>query len=501
MRRKPCAISREREILTLSETKIQEPEAVIEEKRSEGWLATGMPRIFPARLLGVSYETVCDRFLPWVHKGGCAVLDQGLISGSNFLLSILLARWLVPEQYGAYAVAFGFFVLLSLVYGALVLEPMAVFGGSCYRDRLRGYLGSLLWVHAAMSVAIAAVFGASAFVAWKMAPGNGLGGALAGVTIASPCVLLFWLARRSFYLELSPAKAAIGASVYFALSLGCLLVLYRRAWLSSFSAFVLIGVAALATGLYLLARLQSELPASSFDHPLGEVWGRHWRYGSWALLSCVASWIPANIYYPLLSSFGTMAQSGQLKALMNFTLPVEQVKTALGLLFLPYAASVLERQGRSSAGSLSRRMTLVALAVAIAYWIVVLSFQGKAFHALYSGRYMEVAHLLPIVAIGSVAWCGSFGSAIALRAMESPASVFIAFGLSTVVSLLVGVPATWMFGLSGAIWGTNVSDLLSWIFLIWLLRRKMAGRSFNLERFLERREAGPQALPEEFPAD
>ena len=485
----------------MPETNIQEPEAAIEEKRSEGWLPAGLQRIFPSSLLGISYETVRDRFIPWLHKGGCAVLDQGLISGSNFILSILLARWLVPEQYGAYAVAFGFFILLSLVYGALVLEPMAVFGGASYRDRLRGYLGSLVWIHVAMSLGIATVFGASAFVAWRMAPGSGLGGALAGVTIASPCVLLFWLARRSFYLELSPAKAAIGALVYCALSLGCLFVLYRRAWLSPFSAFVLIGVAALATGFYLLARLRAELPPTTFDHPLGEIWGRHWRYGSWALLSCVASWIPANIYYPLLSSFGTMAQSGQLKALMNFTLPVEQVKIALGLLFLPYAASVLEREGRSSAGSLSRRMTLVAVGVAVAYWIVVFSMQRTAFHALYSGRYMEVAHLLPIVAVGSIAWCGSFGSAIALRAMESPASVFIAFGLSTVASLLVGIPATRVFGLSGAIWGTNVSDLLSWIFLIWLLRRKMNGRSFNFERFLERRQAGPQALPEEFPAD
>lgn len=485
----------------MPETNIQEAEAPSEEQRPESWLTSALRRIFPAKLLGVSYETVRDRFIPWVHKGGCAVLDQGLISGSNFLLSILLARWLVPEQYGAYAVAFGFFVLLSLVYSALVMEPMAVFGGSSYRDRLRGYLGSLMSIHIAMSVTMVVVFGASAFIVWKISPGSGLAGAIAGVTIASPAMLLFGVARRTFYLELSPAKAALGSLVYCILSLACLYVLYRRAWLSPFSAFLLLGVAALVTSIYLLARLYVALAPSTMDQPLSHIWGRHWRYGSWALLSCVASWIPANIYYPLLSSFGTMAQSGQLKALMNFTLPVEQVKGALGLLFLPYAASALERHGRSSAGALSRRMTLVAVGVAVAYWAVVLATQRTAFHALYSGRYMEVAHLLPIVAVGSIAWCGSFGSAIALRAMESPSAVFIAFGLSTVASLLVGIPATRVFGLSGAIWGTNVSDLLSWIFLIWLLRRKMAGRSFRFERFLERQEARPQALPEEFPAD
>jgi len=441
------------------------------------------------------------KLVPWLNRGGLAIVDQALISGSNFLVSILLAKWLVPDQYGAYAVAFGFFLLLSLVYGALVLEPMAVFGGSHYRDGLRGYLGSLLWIHVTISAAIAAVFGATAIVAWRMGSSGGLAGALAGVTIASPCVLLFWLTRRTFYLELSPAKAATGSLVYFSLSLSALIVLYRRGLLSPFTAFVLMGMAALATGGYLLLYLRRELRPAPFQDGAREVWRRHWGYGRWALLSCVASWIPAYIYYPLLSTFGSMAHSGQLKALMNFTLPVEQVKTALALLFLPYASSVLEREGVSNAGTLSKRMTLVAVGVAVAYWSVMLWLQRPAFQVLYSGRYMEVAHLLPIVAVGSIAWCGSFGSAIALRAMESPASVFVAFGLAAVASLVVGIPSTYFFGVTGAIWGTNVSDLLSWVFLVWLLRRKMAGRSSIMERFVAWRTASPPVAAEEIPVE
>ena len=35
-------------------------------------------------------------------KGNLAILGRGLISGSNFIISILLARWLMPDQYGAY---------------------------------------------------------------------------------------------------------------------------------------------------------------------------------------------------------------------------------------------------------------------------------------------------------------------------------------------------------------------------------------------------------------
>src|SRR6516162_583127 len=69
----------------------------------------------------------------WTTKGGLAILDQGLISGSNFLISVLLGRWLMPAQYGAFALAFTIFILLSYAYHAFLAEPQGVFCGSTYR--------------------------------------------------------------------------------------------------------------------------------------------------------------------------------------------------------------------------------------------------------------------------------------------------------------------------------------------------------------------------------
>ena len=51
----------------------------------------------------------------WIHKSVLAVMDQGLVSGSNFLIGVLLARWLAPEQFGAYALAFSLFDRISFL--------------------------------------------------------------------------------------------------------------------------------------------------------------------------------------------------------------------------------------------------------------------------------------------------------------------------------------------------------------------------------------------------
>jgi len=455
-----------------------------------------------SELFGVYRGLSPKRVFHWAQKGGFAILDQGLISGSNFLISILLARWLVPEQYGAYALAFGVFVLLSLVYQSLVLEPMAVFGGSTYHDCLRGYLRSLLWIHATISFSIVVVFGASALVAWKSYHSSVMAGALAGVTVASPCVLLFWLARRTFYLQLSASRAALGAFVYSALSMGGLFLVYRNHLLSPFSAFGLVGLAALGTGSYNLLRLRAGLRPNTCASPaVQESWQKHWGYGRWALAGCVANWIPAYVYFPLLSSFVSMAASGQLRALMNFTLPLEQTKAAVSLLFLPYAANIQARKGPSSARPLSTRMTLVALGIGGAYWAVVLLFRQPIFHFLYSGKYSEVTQLLPAVAFGSMAWTMCFGPAMALRAMQSPASVFTAYSLATCMSLVIGVPITWKFGLAGAVWGVNLADVFSWVIVLVVLRRKITGQLDTSGRMTSWKGGSSPAMTTELPIE
>jgi O-antigen/teichoic acid export membrane protein len=264
------------------------------------------------------------------------------------------------------------------------------------------------------------------------------------------------------------------------------------------TAFLLMGLGSGATSFYLWTSLRNTLPVRSIVPPsVRESWGKHWKYGRWALAGSFVGWIPAYIYYPLLSSFHGMAQSGQLRALMNLTLPIEQMKGALGLLLIPYAARVQHMEGRSSARNLSIKMTLLVLGGAIAYWAVILPMQRPLFHFLYSGRYADVLPLLPIVAIGSVVWTAAYGPAIALRGMNSPQSYFLAWALATGVSLIVGIPATWKYGLTGAIWGSNTADIFSFIFIVIILRRKIARYPEGDQPEIPWRGAVPAVVPEE----
>ncbi|MDR7400087.1 MAG: hypothetical protein QN144_12370, partial [Armatimonadota bacterium] len=69
----------------------------------------------------------------WASRGLWAVADQGLFSGANFVVNVLLARWLSPAEYGAFAVALSIFYLLAGFHSAVLTEPMMVFGAGRYR--------------------------------------------------------------------------------------------------------------------------------------------------------------------------------------------------------------------------------------------------------------------------------------------------------------------------------------------------------------------------------
>jgi O-antigen/teichoic acid export membrane protein len=409
----------------------------------------------------------------WITKGGLAIVDQGLISGSNFLIGILLARWLMPEAYGAFALAFSVFLLLSYVYQSFLAEPQAVFSGSAYSGSLRGYLKTLLGIHLILTFFGVVLLGGAAAIAAMLGKGAGLPGALAGVAIASPCILFFWLMRRSFYMNMAPGRSAVGAFLYFVVVTAGLFVVYKKSLISPFSAYLLMAIGALGTGFYLLSQINKVLPPDTATPPTrSEAWHKHWEYGRWALAVSVVTWIPYYMYYPLVSAFGGMAQAGQLRALMNLSLPMEQSYTALSILFLPYAARVCRQQGLLSAGPLVRRITFLFVAGAVAYWAVLIPFKGPVFHLLYGGKYLEVAHFIPYVALGTTMWAAAFGPAILLRAIESPDSIFYARLVASALSLAIGVPATKWFGLWGVVWSVIVANFAAFLISLYILNRK-----------------------------
>ena len=413
-----------------------------------------------------------QKMVRWGTKGGLAILEYGLIAGSNFVLGFLLARWMTAEQYGAYGLGFSIFLLLSFLYQALLLEPMSVYGGSNFRENLRGYMRTSLKMHNAISVVIFGAFAIAAGVTLALGKSAALAGALGGLTIAAPCIFLFWFGRRGFYLKISPGPAALAAALYFVLVLAGTFAINRLHVLSSFSAFLVMGLAAAACGIALLVALRRVLPRSDSVPNLHETWRKHWSYGKWALLSSIAGWIPNYLYFTIIGMFNGIAHDGEYRALMNIAGPVLQTYAALSMLFLPYASRVHSKEGKAGAYALTWKFTLLFSTGTLVYWAIVIPLRTPILHILYAGNYANVADYIPYFALETIIWSAGIGASIILRAMESPRSMFIANCAASAVTLVIGIPATKYFGLWGVVWSIVLANVVGLVITLVLLRRK-----------------------------
>ncbi len=424
--------------------------------------------------LSGSFADLRPRARFWMTRGSLAVLDEGMIAGSNFLIGILLARWLVPDQYGAYALSYSIYLALAAFYRALILEPIAVFGPSFRTSERKKYLGSLLRIQGVAVLPVMVVLGLSSYLANDLWAAQSVAWALKGLTIAAPFLLIFSFTRFSFYLDCKPGGALSGAIFYCVLLTGGLALLYRYGFLSPFTAFLLMTVGALVSGAVQLARLKPAVRGKFFDDTTVDVWQKHWSYGRWSLPTSLLAWLPANIFYFLAGSFCGVAQAGGIKALTNFIAPIGHLTAAFSLLLTPYIAKLYGEKGALGTNLPVRKINALYLIAGISYCVAITLFSSIIFHALYAGRYAEFIYLVPWAAVVAALNMAGSGSRIGLRAIQCPSSLFVAYCAAGATSVAVGIPLVWIYGVPGAIAGSVLSSLVMFLSVVWLFSKKVS---------------------------
>ena len=402
-----------------------------------------------------------------VRKGSLALTDQALFSGANFLVNVLLARWLAPAEYGAYSLAFSVFLLFASLHMAIVIEPMMVFGAGKYSSRFARYLRVVLGGHFAVMIPASALLFGATFLLRRMYSAKAEE-ALRGLVFAAAAILLFWLVRRTFYVLLKPGWGTISGALYFVLLLGSVGLIQYLGRLTTETAFIAMGIAGLGASLIMLVRFVPGWRSSREPLAVKEVYADHWRYGRWALATALIGWFPGNVYYALLPAYLGLEGSAGLRALMNFVLPVLQAISALTMLLLP----MLVRDRDNGGPKKMNRTLLLFLAVfcggAMVYLTALWFLRDSVFQIFYGGKYSQYAGWpLFLTGLLPVATCASAVLGQALRALEKPDSVFWCTTGSLAGAVVCGVPLSASLGVSGALLGLLASSFITVALMAW----------------------------------
>ncbi|HUB58879.1 MAG TPA: glycosyltransferase [Candidatus Micrarchaeia archaeon] len=415
------------------------------------------------------------RTFPMLRKGTLTLFAQLLISGMNFVLSLLLARWLVASQYGAYTLAFAIFLVISSVHNSLLLEPMGVLGPALHGKSLSGYVGKLVRLHFALALVLAMAMAIGTAAVSRLPHFAGLSGALAGACLATPWVLFLWFARQAAYLEMRPDIAVKGGIAYAMAILLVIFGLHASGRVTPFGAFMALAVAGAVAGAVLLIWIRPKFLSSSTDASFVTIWKQHWVYGRWVLVTAVVYWVSGQAaYYFIAAAFLKMEDVGTISALQNLVAPLSQFLTALSLLLLPWASTQLADKGAATFQRAIRGITLLFTVAGLAYFILVVEFGRQLTEVLYRGKYAQSVALIPMLALSQLLMAVSQGPVIGLRAMQRPSRVFVGYSVAAVFSVLVGLVLTKHWGARGNVTGMAASSccfLLTTAYCYWSERK------------------------------
>jgi O-antigen/teichoic acid export membrane protein len=422
------------------------------------------------------------RHLRFLGKGSWAVMDQGLFASSNFVLNVLLARWLAPQEYGAFSVAYTVFWFFIILNTGLLTEPMLVFGLSRYKNRLSEYLGVLSYGNVVLA-ALGSILLLLTCMILSFSHQSRLSTTLLGLALAGPFILFQWLARRACYAYFKPHLAALGGAVYMAVVLVGIYVSHQRDLLSAPMAFCLMGLASIITVPLLAIPLRVRYTRLVGTGLIPDALKSHWHYGRWAVLSSVVATLTGTqgggIYFFLVPIFGGLEAAAALKALLNLIMPMLHANVAIAAILVP--ALVRSRESADFA-RLMRLSMVLGLFGGILYWALLGLFHRQLITWLYGGNYMAYAGLAWLVGLVPLAAVVIGFMGAALNALERPDYVFRAYLISGLVALAIGPGCVAIWPVSGAIATIAVSSVAAAGALVWLFKVLRSGVDTDVEK-------------------
>ena len=414
----------------------------------------------------------------WLRQAGSSVADQGVFSGASFLVQVLLARWLGPAEYGAFAVAFSIYLVLLGFHNALILEPMLVFGPAHHAQRLDRYVRELVRMHAVVTgpLGLATALGALAVV-----HDRSLERALLATGLALPLTLLVWLARRIPYLRTDPAGALRASAAYAVAMLAGVGFLRIAGGLSAASAWLVLALAAAIASLASGMPVGRGKPAAGGEPGLHAAFAEHWRFGRWIVAAALVNLGTGQLQVILIGAVAGLEAAGALRAMLIPGLSLTtQASMALGQLLIPVMARDYAR-GDWQAFERKTKLIIVSLtAIALVYEAGLTAFAKPLVALLYGERYVHAAWLLPILGLSGVFTAAATGFTFSLRAIQKSETLFVVAVTAGPVGILAAVSFTPLMGLGGAAGGVLCYYAAGLAVTLLLYRRWIAEARFSL---------------------
>lgn len=413
--------------------------------------------------------------VPRVLRNFWPFADQGLISATNFVTMVLLARALNRSEFGSFTLVYSALLFVNSLQSTLITQPHNVLGVGLHGAEYQRYTSSTALVQ--LCVAIAA--GICAMLAGGILSLMRL--AAAPLLVALGPLIVAWqlqeFGRRVLYTERRFAAAFANDVVSYAGQAVLLAIFWRFGVLSSVTALLAVAVTSAIGAMYVFIQLRGSLVRGYDGHALKE----NWHFGKWLAGGELLRWLSSVEMYQYLAAamLGTAATATLKSAQVVFG-PTRLLLFSLNSI-LPIQFAHELRSGRTHLHSELKRVYLVTAIPLGVYCGAVALLAAPLLRLLYGSRYAGSASVLVLYSVSAfVSYIAIIVSA-ALQAKRQTRSVFDTYGYTSVVALSLGWIFIRMFGVEGALVGMILTSCVAAL-LFWRAYRRTDARELPGER-------------------
>jgi O-antigen/teichoic acid export membrane protein len=345
---------------------------------------------------------------------GSGFAGAGLICGGllTLLTGVMFARWLGPESYGTYSVAFVTIMLLGGLGAAgldvAVARFAAFYRGTGEQPLIRSVIRFGITWSLCLSVCLAALtylfMHSSNMVPWKIRP---LRPFTAYITLAVPCLAVLLVLQQGI-LALGGIRTRIViekvAQPLFRLVLPFgIFLITRNGLLSATSAILASTALAFLIAGFALKRFMLGLP---LRQKAGEKEVKQWSgYALPFALQSIQYFVSAGMGIDifLVGLLASLSASGIYAAAFRFTPLLTTVRVAMEYVFAPKASTLFGQSDFASIDVLYKASSNMGIAFSLPFGLFLALFSRPLMIAFFGQPYTEGATVLAILVIGFVA--------------------------------------------------------------------------------------------------
>lgn len=380
-----------------------------------------------------------------VKKSSLSVVDQAVVSGTNFATSVILGRFAVQEELGVYYLALSVIYFARGIQEQLVSAPYMIYCSRKQGRELAEYAGSAL-VHQCAVMAVTAIVLLAA-LATGVLPSD-VAGAFWLLAVAAPLLLFREFARQMSFAHLELSRATMIDIAAALVQFAALLLLATSGRLTVTTTLAII---AMSSGMAAIGWLATSTRSMITCLPFAvRDWIHNWRFARWALASqLLSSTTPYVMPWVIAVTHGA-AQTGLLGACSTLVGFPNMFLMGLCNFLSPRTAQAYAHGGLAELRSVLSKTALLFGATLGALAVVAFLFGEQIAVLVYGPQFAGAGLIIGVLSLSVLANSIGVVAGNGLWAIERPSASFAADVCSLMVVILAALVCVPLFGPLGA---------------------------------------------------